>query len=260
MIQIDPKTLRNQEGNVALWIFFAIILFGVLAYNFSKGSRSTGTNLSQYQTDLIATDIIDYARSVRETVQELRINGCRDTEISFENSAVSGYTNANAPSDNSCHVFHPNGGGLRYQAPEESWLDPAQSASNFHGEWFATPSIWIAGVGSDGSGSNCTGGAADGSCRELLIGVPYLKSTICQSINKQLGWGKDSLGTPIQDSGVGYAHSTHTRFTGTYAGGNQIGTAQPTTDNFSSITNGCIEGESGPTAGTYHFFQVLIAR
>ena len=39
-------------------------------------------------------------------------NGCDDTQISFQNGITSGYVNPNAPSDGSCNVFDPRGGGV----------------------------------------------------------------------------------------------------------------------------------------------------
>jgi hypothetical protein len=55
-------------------------------------------------------------------VDLVRGNGCTDEQISFENNIVSGYTNTNAPADYSCHIFHPDGGGL-------TWLSPPTGAS-----------------------------------------------------------------------------------------------------------------------------------
>lgn len=250
----------EEAGSVIIWILIMVALFAALNYTVSKNSRSGTSVMTGKQAELAASEILDYASAIKRAVQELQINGCADTEISFENNVVAGYTNANAPSDNSCHIFHPNGGGLQYVEPNRDWLDNDQSSQTYFNEWYTTPSIWIVGIGTDGSGSFCNGGAADGSCRELLTGVPYVSQQVCMALNKKLGWGKDNQGSPIKDSGIGYGHGLHARFSGSYGSGNQMGTANPGTDNFSSIYSGCIEGDIEPAAGTYHFFHVLIAR
>ena len=63
--------------------------------------------------DYRPTRLSSIAVLLRRLFNHLQINGCTDSEISFEQAVVSGYSNANSPTDNSCHVFHVNGGGLR---------------------------------------------------------------------------------------------------------------------------------------------------
>lgn len=266
----EPKTQKNQglptfnahheQGSALIWIMVMVSLFAALGYAVSQGSRGGTSDLTEKQAELAATEILEYATQIKNTVRMLLINGCNDTEISFDQAVVSGYSNPNAPSDESCHVYSANGGAMRYQPPLNDWLDNAQSSTTHYGEWFTNANLWVVGVGTDGSGSACSGGASDGSCRELVTGIPFLKYDVCRAVNKALRWGTDSSGTPIQDNGFGYAHNTHIRFQGIYGSGNQIGLATPASDNYSGIFSGCIEGHNGPTTGTYHFFQVLIAR
>jgi len=147
---------------------------------------------------------------------------------------------------------------MNYQAPEPNWLDPAQSANTHYGQWLTSSNIWLNGLGTDGSGSNCLGGALDGSCRELITGIPFVKQAVCTEINKKLGWGTDSNGTPFQDSGLSFGASTHTGFTGSYSNGNNMGVAAPS--HYTNIMAGCVEGLTDPTTGAYSFFQVLVVR
>ena len=130
----EPKTSKNQgikakqRGSAIVWILIMVALFAALTYTMSEGSRTGESQLGDQQAGLAATEILDYGRNIKNAVQQLLINGCSDTEISFENDVVAGYTNANAPTDKSCHVFHPNGGGMRYQGPNEDWLRTSDSA------------------------------------------------------------------------------------------------------------------------------------
>lgn len=119
---------RTKEyGNVLFIILIAVALFGALSFTVGNMMRGGTSSISNEQARIAAGEILQYAQAVRETVQMLRIsNGCNDDEISFENDTVTGYTNANAPTDNSCHVFHLDGGGLSYRTPPagitENWL------------------------------------------------------------------------------------------------------------------------------------------
>ncbi len=244
----------NERGNVLFMIMVAIALFAALNFVLNQGSRSGGESITQEKANIAASDILDYGRLIKQTVQTLQINGCNDTEISFENNKVAGYEHT-PPARDECKVFHPDGGAINYIEPEESWMDSINTTRINYNTWYTTPHPWLTGLGTDGSGGLCLGGPTDGSCRELMTGVPFIKKEICLAINKKLGWGIDSNGTPYKDNGNSYGAITPLLFTGTYADGLQMGTATPS--NYAGIMTGCVEGDA--VAG-YSFFQVLIVR
>jgi len=126
-----------ESGNVIVIIFVAVALLAALSFALSQGSRTGESNLSEQQASLLATEILDYSNSIRNAVRQLKIQGCNDTEISFENGIVTLYTNASAPADNTCHVFHPSGGGQTYMIPTNNILNPALSGATdlYYGEW-----------------------------------------------------------------------------------------------------------------------------
>ena len=246
----------NQQGSAIVWILIAIALFAALNFTISQGSRSGTQSITKEQARLAATEILDYGRAIKQAVQTLQINGCSDTEVSFENPVVPGYEHT-PPARDECKVFHPAGGGLNYLEPEEEWMDglATSQAAGHYGTWFTNSRVHIRGLGIDNNGSVCSSGTGD--CKELTTGVPFIKKEICIEINKKIGWGVDDNGTPYQDTGASYG--TGTLFTGSYpSGGVQMGTASPS--NYSNIMTGCIEGDVAPPSGTYSFFQVLIVR
>lgn len=265
MTLFEPKTPKNQglqrlaqqneRGSVIVWILVMVALFGALSYTVSQGSRGGASDLTQKQAELAATSILDHASQVKNAVRQLQINGCSDTEISFDQAFVSGYSNPNSPSDESCHVYSTYGGGLRYQNPNIEWLDTSKSSEPHYNTWFANGGMWVNGLGTDGSGSSCLTSAQD--CRELIIGVPFIKKEICMAINKALSWGVDNTGTAYQDNGNSFA-ANNTPFVGSYINEANMGSASPS--DYSNIFNGCIEGDTNPSSETYSFFQVLIAR
>ena len=88
-----------------IWIMVAVGLFASLGYVVSQNMRGGSPEMvSEEVAKNRATEILQFSASVRRAVQALKIEGIADTEISFENSIVSGYANANC-TGNSCKVF-----------------------------------------------------------------------------------------------------------------------------------------------------------
>lgn len=252
-------TDRNREyGNVLFIILIGVALFGALSFVVSgmmRGGSGTGNIVSEEKAELYANEILDYARGLRRTIKELQIsNRCSDTEISFENDVISGYENANAPSDNSCHVFHPDGGGLSYQLPPDEWLDTNFSANSRYKEWYVPDAGCVVGIGTGGTTeNNC---ASDASEVELTVFLFYIKAEIANSIAEKLNIPTNS-GTLYTDynSVVG---GSHPRFDGTYNA-----SAGLDRDQLSGYFSGAFLGNSAssrPPEGSSNFYQVLIAR
>jgi len=229
---VKSKGNQAEAGNVLIWILIFIVLMAALSFTVSQGSRTSVSGITDEQAKLTATEILDYAGNVKRVVQELQINGCANTEISFENAIVSGYSNPNAPSDNSCHVFHPNGGGLRYVSPTTQSLDSAYDAQSDFGEILFSGAINVANIGS--------------SDEDLIMIIPYIQQNICKSIND-----KANIAHPIPVDIF-----TATKFVGTYAASANPGLG----DDAALLENQnffCVQRQ----ASTYYSFgHVLIAR
>ena len=199
---------------------------------------------------LYADEVLDYARTVRQTIQVLRIsNGCEDDEISFERTPFDGsdtsYVNSNSPSDFSCHVFHPSGGGISPQTPPSNFNDPALSSSQQFGNFVFTGKVQV-----EGSGSDC----ADASCNDLIMLLGYLTENQCVAINEKLG--RSDFDITITDPVSGVEPGNDDTFLGTYdyAAGAIIGNA---ISDYVSVANACMK--RNPAYG-YMYYQVLIAR
>jgi hypothetical protein len=107
---------RHQNGNVLFIILIACALFAALAYAVTKSSREPSSLATKEQATLNAAAVMQYFTRLNTTVSRLRLTSeCSDTQISFENNIVSGYTNPSAPADKKCNVFDPAGGGLAWQ-------------------------------------------------------------------------------------------------------------------------------------------------
>ncbi len=232
-----PITPPNkQAGSAIVLIFVMIALFGALSFTVSKSMRGGGGKIDTEQAQLAAAEILSYARSVRSAVQELQINGCSDTEISFENSVVGGYVNPNAPTDKSCHVFDSNGGGLQYRAPDNKWQDPSKVGDTGYSEIYFVSTNIVTNLG-------------EGSNDDLLLQVNWLKKSVCEEINNKIysdktitednaGFFRDSKAAGVFDTGSGHINLS------TYSAHN----AQP------------IACFTSQTYGGYYLYQALIIR
>ena len=110
-----PNTQHSSatKGNVLFLILIAVALFAALSYAVTQSSKTGGSNIGKDKAKIIASEIIQYATSVEQAVSRITLmNGCTDTQISFENPIVSGFINPNAPADKRCHILHLDGGGV----------------------------------------------------------------------------------------------------------------------------------------------------
>lgn len=234
MKQSDRKNHENQAGGVIIWIFVLIALFAALAFVVNDGSRNSSANMSEYEIDLAATEIIDYARNVKNTIQELRINGCDDNEISFENDVVtSGLTNPNSPTDESCHVFQPNGGGLTFDLAHDRQTDNEQ-AYNF----------FLANMTDIGSTEN-----------DVVMYKSHIKNAVCDKIN-------DTLSNSITASSVSAEDVSSVTFEGDFnAAGVETHGNLPADSDMAGILEGCITESTGcGTGACLIYYKVVMVR
>jgi len=249
---------NNQSGNVLFLVLIGIAMFAALSYTVANMMNSgDATYVTEEKANLYAGEILDYARKVRETVQYLKIsNDCDDTEISFENNVVSGYTNANAPSDKSCHVFDSDGGGLQYLTPDEKWLDTALSAEDLYGVTHFPEGNCVKGVASEDTGADQVHGFCDASTDyvDMLHSVLYLNKQVCEAINRQLHGSSNvffdrnhSIGEKKWDGAINTLGLEIADTAGEIEGQMAM-CIQSGTPNFF------------PEPNSYHFYQVLIPR
>lgn len=230
------KKVSAQSGNVLVYILIAVVLFAALGFVVSNMMRG-GTSVGGEKKAVMGDEILAYALAVREAVQALRVsNGCAEEQISFERSPFDGsdsdYVNASAPSNFSCHVFHPDGGGLSSMRP------PSEISTS---DYTYTGSFGVTDLGSD-------------SEAELAMILPGLGLIACQKINDRLG-----LGAPAVDAMPNTDFYTD-EFTGAYSLSGGLGTGIGSgSAEYDGKPAGCFF-ENTATAGEYFFYQVLLSR
>lgn len=231
-------TLRphsTQHGNVMLYILLCVVLFAALGFALSRSSVGS-KDISDQKADLIASEIIDYAAQIRQAITKLKLRGCSDTQISFENTTDTGYANANSPSsgDRSCWVFDTNGGGMTYKS-------------------FTEYNVYYAIIGNSsmngiGPGTTATDkyGKADLYLMASLSNDAGKK--LCEAFNKVLG-NTDLVPLPSTTYLMGSP-----RFTGTF-GADLVANSISI---FYRKNAGCNNYSPSPTIS--HFWYVLIPR
>lgn len=239
----------SQSGNVIFIILIAVALLAALAFAVSQGGRGSVAKLSEDQARLAATEIVEYGNIIASAVAQTRLRGYSDTQISFENGVVGGYTNANC-GDEICQIFHPSGGGVSYMAPQAEWLDGVNTAAVRYGELYFHAAAHAVHMGT--------------SDDDLILFIPYLNQQVCIAINTLLGIVPTTDAVPSETNGPS---AVNIKFTGSYGPAVDRKVSGDGTTGETTILNGkaagCTEASgtaSTAAAGTYHYYKVLIAR
>lgn len=268
---MDHFPMKNQErppcnpqsGSIFIWLFILIGLFAALSWAMSQGSRTGTATLGTERAKLIAGEIIDYGRQIKDVVHTLRINGCDDTEISFVGASGT-YANALAPTDGTCNVFGANGGKMRLPDFEGS----------FANDTLVFGSNYLYSAGPDYLGT---------SEPELTL-VQQVDREVCGEINKLLNnphqsWADNDgttypyweLGGAINgatDDGGGTLSTLLIPFQGDYTTTGDI-TYNPAMEfngeNYGGVKPplagcGCESDDECKAPAVYYFYNVLITR
>lgn len=227
--QLSVDGRRGEKGNVFLIILIAVALFAALAFTVSRGFRSTTTTtLSAREVALAASDVITYSQQLERGVNKLRRNGVSESDISFDQTYVSGYAHT-SPQPDSHKIFSSTGAGVTWKAPV--------SGANDTSAWVFTGDTCIGDMGTGAAGCKSDGLPNE----ELLAVLPNVDSALCSEINSRL----DISGIPA-DSGDG---ASTTQFKGSFADGNEI-----------VLAGGPYSAACFSRGGAHYFYAVLLAR
>ncbi len=242
----------HASGNVLFIIMLGIGLFAALTVAVTQSGKNVG-GAEKEKLTLMASEIIDYGSALKIATQKIMIsNGCADTDLSYENTTVAGYEHSPVAQDK-CKIFSPLGGKLSYKAPDTRWLDTTKSAQATYGHWAVTSANAVSGVGAGFGTTDHTLAYT----KDLIAGLPWLRKDLCIVINEKLGITNPN-GNPPQES---TAFNLESKFIGVFTTGGRA--LEITGGHTDSKYAACIEGntgDAGKVAGTYHFYQVLVAR
>ncbi len=172
--------MTRNRGNILFLILLAIVLFAALAYAVTGGGRvKEDQRVSTEKAEAAVGTIHNYFSLLDNTIQRLRMtNGCKDTQIGFINTVVSGYTGTTG-----CRIYTAGEGGVSWQTPDPSWLIPATgSEDTSYGQYFIPYGVQC--IPDIGTGI-CTG--STGEEKDLVIGLTYVTDKVCSAYNAKLG-------------------------------------------------------------------------
>jgi len=171
-IRLMPVSRHAERGNVFMFILLGVVLFAALSFTVARGFRSdTTSSMSEREAELAASEILDYAQRMQRAVSRVLRNGVSENQISFENSqSPVTYPNSNCTNDQ-CLIFHPDGGGMK-------WQEPPEGASDF--SWNITANHKIPGYGGTGHAG-------------LVLHLPEIDERLCETLNRRLGHDFSSI-------------------------------------------------------------------
>lgn len=235
----NKKNRRRESGNAFFLILVGVVLFGALMYSFSKGARQGDSNMTARKMTVMAADMIGYGQRLERGTARVSLRGCPAAHISFENTGAPSFpANTDAPSDFTCHVFRPMGGGISPLTVDSFGL------SNL--------TIHISG-GADFAGVGTTGGSAAGH-QDLAVWFGNIPVELCREINKRLDLDSIPAIASVNRSNFG---------PGTSAA--KWGSSQITHADLNGRSAACVH-QSGAAADAdslaqgYHYFQILLPR
>ncbi|HPD83786.1 MAG: hypothetical protein R3D88_06705 [Alphaproteobacteria bacterium] len=230
---------HTEKGNVFIFILLAIALLGLLTVALSRSSSDSNETGDFERQQIIASDILNYTKSIEIAVQNLLARGCGENSISFWHDSngdgtedgSDDYYNAGAPTDHSCHIFKPEGTGLAYAAPKTEWLDSNFSASADYGNIIFTGNLHKP-TKTDVAGNTLRK-------KDLIIIFPYLNQTICQRVNLLSEAAIASTNPPKEDDTD--AANFKVKFTGAFTLGSDIdgNGSDPAANVFTNVDSGC---------------------
>jgi len=243
---------HSESGNVLFIILIGIVLFGALTFSVTRGSRDSGST-SKESAALAAADIMGYGARLENAVNTVMIGGTPDNKISFENSTISGYTNASAATKDK--IFDAAGGGVLYEAPRADWLDSANSASVFYGQWYFPANVCVPNLG---TGSTTCNSDTLTTTEDIVVILPYIKQEVCEAINRKVGI--PSCSGSVCANAAKVWPTANTKFTGTFA--DDVAIHDSTGAGTDGFGTGCVRGNgTAPwTSTSYYFYKVLSAR
>lgn len=190
MPNADRQTRMSQSGNIFFYILLGVALFAALSFAVSR-SGNAGKDISDEKANLLASELINYSKQVQEGVTKLRLRGCKNTEISFENSTITGYANPDSPSsgDKHCWIFDAAGGNL-------SLTSPPPGSSNSASNWFFTPSYYVFYYGRSPTDTTCD--TTSNICGELTMMLFDVPEKLCRQVNILSGLQTSSQALPTK--------------------------------------------------------------
>lgn len=223
--------MRNDNGNVFIYILIAIVLLAALNAIVSSSGNDSGSSqrLDKAQRKLLTNEILMHASAAEKAVRDMKATG---TDTSFNSPSNDDFYIAkrgdsdysNRPLHN---LLHPKGGGLQHRTVD-SYKDSLFTGSTT-GWLYQTNTD----VGWSPSGTN-----------DIILALSGINKQICETINKRI---TDSTSIPSASDTAANLFDE------------ESGTNNPLTSSVCSACKGkpvlCIQEDSN---GDFVYYNILI--
>lgn len=127
------KPRQNEQGNALFLILIAVVLFAALSYAITQSNRSSG-NAGRETNTISGTTLTQYTSGIRTGITRMLLRGTATSELLFDKPSDGNYNSAD-PAVRARQVFHPDGGGVGYQATDQNLVNGviAETASAYPG-------------------------------------------------------------------------------------------------------------------------------
>lgn len=217
----------SQCGNALWFILIGVALLAALTILLSRSGSTVDQSGDFEQRSVKITQMLRYAKSIEAAVQEMKLRGTSENEISFQNAiTATDYTNANCDDTTDrnfpdCMIFDVGGAGLTYRDAPENVNDGS--------DWIFSATNIVDGVGS--------------TAPDLVMFLQNMRESTCTQINRFLD--TSYAGT---EAGIDF-----TEFTGSYSVVQTINLAD-------GQQAGCLTTDDGTGNTVYLFYYVLLQR
>lgn len=248
----------REAGNILFMILITVILFAALSYAVTQSSRGGSKDASSEIRKLDIAQIIQYGTQISQAITRLTtIGGCvasadSGNTITFQydtdgdgdwNDNDEIYHNPHAPTNHSCHIFHPEGGGVSFRSWEPILESPANEENYNAGNFIQNV------------GTTC----GNASCKELIYLISIDPDVLgaeafCRAMNDELGVSNPG-GSPPVDTNIWSGQ----RFVGTYEDNSTGFGDGGEAPEIHGQHSGCIQETTGG-GNWYRFYYVLVER
>lgn len=237
-MQPGTYSKKNENGNALWFILIGVVLVGALTMVLSRGASNTDQSGDVEQLRIQASQLLRYGKSVQLAIEQMKLRGVSENDISFEHGNPATGVNPNCTASD-CKLFDSGGGGLAYRNFE---------SLNGGGEWLFTAANNV------GTTASPVGTTADGSGNDLIMLLPDVSAALCKQINRDLGVG--TAGTIPEDAtGI-----STTAFNGTFpTGGPVLIDGDPAPFELNGHEAGCFT-DTAPDPDITYFYYVVLAR
>jgi hypothetical protein len=120
----------KQDGNVLFLILIAVALFAALSYAVTSSSRSSSQGISKEKAKLYSANMLNFATSLENAITRMRINRHPDYGIDFASINTNTSAANNTCADDTCKIFHVNGGAVAPISFAEDMFDTSLSGAS----------------------------------------------------------------------------------------------------------------------------------